>query len=474
MLADLVEVERALGDEDRVGAAGHPRVDRDPAGVAAHDLDDDHAVVRLGRRVQAVDRVGRDLHRGVEAERVVGAVEVVVDRLRHADDGHAVGRQAARDAERVLAADRDQRVDAGALHRLAHERRAVRAVLVGVRARGAEDRAAARQDALRLLERQLEAVALEHAGPAVAKAGEDVAVAPIALADRAADHGVEAGAVAAAGQQADAHPRDVVMPPSATRGRSCDSTHRPAERLAPPEATTASEPSAPISIAIGSPISPTKRPRLVVPAPREQPRGAAMLDDARGVPASLRVAEQERVAAPGRTARAGRGAGEDVRAALGRDTGTGVSRAALWSCSVALNSTRHAPPSANELRDLELAQITRRRERRADLPGDEVVRRRMPDHAAGRRSGPVLARAHDEDVEAAARRVPEQPRIAPVLLVDPGPERLVPARVGLHDRAVALPRDEVLRRGAADPLDRAVLGARDARCRASPSRGRGA
>ena len=40
-----------------------PLMTRDPAGVAAHHLDDHHAVVRLGRRVQAVDRLGRDLRR---------------------------------------------------------------------------------------------------------------------------------------------------------------------------------------------------------------------------------------------------------------------------------------------------------------------------------------------------------------------------------------------------------------------------
>ena len=150
-LADLVDVERALGDEDDVGAAGDAAVGRDPARVAAHDLDDDDAVVRLRGRVQAVDRVGGDLHRGVEAEGDVGAGEVVVDRLGDADHRHAVGRQPARDAERVLAADRDQRVDAFALERLAHERGAVGAVLVGVRARRAEDRAAAVQDARRVL-----------------------------------------------------------------------------------------------------------------------------------------------------------------------------------------------------------------------------------------------------------------------------------------------------------------------------------
>ena len=60
----------------------------------------------------AVDRLGRDVDGGVEAEGVVGAVEVVVDRLRHADDRQVVlGEEPRRDAERVLAADRDERVD---------------------------------------------------------------------------------------------------------------------------------------------------------------------------------------------------------------------------------------------------------------------------------------------------------------------------------------------------------------------------
>ena len=88
-----------------------PGVGGDPARVAAHHLDDDHAVVRLGRGVQAVDRVGGDLHRGLEAEREVGAREVVVDRLRDADDVDPLVDQPARDAQRVLAADRDQRVE---------------------------------------------------------------------------------------------------------------------------------------------------------------------------------------------------------------------------------------------------------------------------------------------------------------------------------------------------------------------------
>ena len=55
--ADLLEVERALGDQDHVGAAGEARLQRDPAGAAAHHLDEHQPVVALGRRVQPVDRV---------------------------------------------------------------------------------------------------------------------------------------------------------------------------------------------------------------------------------------------------------------------------------------------------------------------------------------------------------------------------------------------------------------------------------
>jgi hypothetical protein len=79
-----------LGDEDDVGAARDPAHDGDPAGVAAHHLDDHDAVVRLGGRVQAVDRLRGDEDRGVEAERVIGRGKVVVDRLRHADDRKVV------------------------------------------------------------------------------------------------------------------------------------------------------------------------------------------------------------------------------------------------------------------------------------------------------------------------------------------------------------------------------------------------
>ena len=204
-LADRVDVELALGDQDHVGAAGEPGVEGDPAGVAAHHLDDQHPVVAVGGGVQAVDRLHRDVDRGVEAEGVVGGAEVVVDRLRHADDVEAVlAVQARGGAERVLAADRDQPVDPG--------RREVRGDPLGaavdrerVGPRGAEDGAAAGQDAAHLGHAERPAVVLERAAPAVAVADELVPVLAGALAHDRTDHRVQARAIAAAGEHTDPH-----------------------------------------------------------------------------------------------------------------------------------------------------------------------------------------------------------------------------------------------------------------------------
>src|SRR5829696_1337315 len=75
--ARRLDRDRLLGDQDRVRAAGNPAHDRDPTGMASHHLDDHHAVVGLGRRVQPIDRLRRDRDRGVEAVGVIRAGQIV-------------------------------------------------------------------------------------------------------------------------------------------------------------------------------------------------------------------------------------------------------------------------------------------------------------------------------------------------------------------------------------------------------------
>ena len=83
--ADVVDVDFFFGNEDDMGAAGDARGIGDPARVAAHHFNDDDAVVRVGRGVDAVDGLGGDHDGGVVAEGLVGAADIVVDGLGNAD-----------------------------------------------------------------------------------------------------------------------------------------------------------------------------------------------------------------------------------------------------------------------------------------------------------------------------------------------------------------------------------------------------
>ena len=91
--------------------------------------------------------------------------------------------------------------------------------LVRVGAGRSEDRPAAVQDPARAVQRQVDGLVLEHAGPAVAEAHELVAAEVVALADDGADDRVEPGAVAAAGKHTNSHRRRIMResPPEPAR-----------------------------------------------------------------------------------------------------------------------------------------------------------------------------------------------------------------------------------------------------------------
>ena len=53
--ADVVDVDVFFGNQNDVRTAGHAGGVGDPAGIAAHHLNNDDAIVRVGGRVDAVD-----------------------------------------------------------------------------------------------------------------------------------------------------------------------------------------------------------------------------------------------------------------------------------------------------------------------------------------------------------------------------------------------------------------------------------
>src|SRR6267143_4361182 len=130
--------------------------------------------------MQPVDRLGGDLYSGMEAEGDVGATDVVVDRLGNANNRQTFLREAQRHPERVLAANGYQSVQFLQLERAINPFHPPHTPVERVRARGAKNSAAARQDPCRARACQLDHVVLEHARPAVAEAYE--AALPVAQA----------------------------------------------------------------------------------------------------------------------------------------------------------------------------------------------------------------------------------------------------------------------------------------------------
>jgi len=216
LLADLVEVVRDLGDEDDVRRPREPAVQRDEAGIAPHHLEHEDAIVRLRGRVQLVERVERRLHRGVEAERGDRPADVVVDRLRDADDVHPLVAQPLGDRERAVAADGDQRIDAElartldeVIRTIDHPERAIR-LEEGILERipavgGAEDGPAKMADAANGLPSERDDLFLaEEAGVALGDT-EDLPAAVERGEDGSADDRIQAGSVAATGGERNSH-----------------------------------------------------------------------------------------------------------------------------------------------------------------------------------------------------------------------------------------------------------------------------
>ena len=201
---DLVDGERNFGDQDAVRAAGHARMQCDPARMAAHDFANQYAVMRLGGGVQSIDGLGCDSDGRVKAEREIRAAQVVVDGLRYADDRKTMLGECGRHPEGVFSADGHKRIDAergqGFLDALDT---ALNLDRVGTRR--AQDGSTARKDAAHLRNSQFHGQAFERAFPTVAKTHELVAVLGHTTSHDCADHCIEAGAVSATGEHANAH-----------------------------------------------------------------------------------------------------------------------------------------------------------------------------------------------------------------------------------------------------------------------------
>ena len=191
----------ALRDENRRRADRKSDKQRQMTGVAAHDLHDRAALVRLHRVAQLIDALDGGVGRRVKADAVMRAGNIIVDRRGQADHGDAVFGERQRAAERSVAADGDDTVQSKQLA-------GVHGLLLSLgrheflAARGVEDRAAAVDDVRDALFVQTHDVAVDESVPAAPDA-DHLDAEMKRRAHDAADRRIHAGRVAAAGQNAD-------------------------------------------------------------------------------------------------------------------------------------------------------------------------------------------------------------------------------------------------------------------------------
>ena len=228
-----VEVEWRFGDE-AAGRCDVGRVQRGEAGVATEDPEHADALMRPERRALSIDELLRARDGRGEADAVLGPLNVVVHRLRHSHEAHPFAHEDLGERERVVATDRHEPIEAERLDVPQDQRsqvvdavadgeaRSLRGIemhgqprllqLLRIRARGVEDRAAGAVDGPRVLTIQRPDVLgvglgagphMRETFPSATDAEHLVAELRRAV-DHALDHGIEAGDVAAAREDADA------------------------------------------------------------------------------------------------------------------------------------------------------------------------------------------------------------------------------------------------------------------------------
>src|SRR5271156_1003796 len=113
-LADAIEIEGDFGDE-AAGGSDVRSVERGEAGIAPENAEDADAFVRAESGALAIDGIFRAGDGGGKTDAVFGAVDVVVHGFGDADYGKTFAGKDGGEAERVVAADGDQAVNAEAL-----------------------------------------------------------------------------------------------------------------------------------------------------------------------------------------------------------------------------------------------------------------------------------------------------------------------------------------------------------------------
>src|SRR6266851_1837399 len=225
---EMLDIEFVLRNDAAIGSAGHGGKHGGETRVPAEDFDDHETLVGAGGGAETVDHLNGAGDAGAEANAVVGAGDIIVHGLGNADDFEPFFVETNTVAERVVAANGDESVDAEPVEILedfgsevvflsgefVFQMRGDAGLgdAAGIGARRMEKSAAGAAGTINgLIVEEEEIVGIvvilladniHESGPAVANADDLMAFAQCAKRD-ATDGGIETGNVAASGEDAD-------------------------------------------------------------------------------------------------------------------------------------------------------------------------------------------------------------------------------------------------------------------------------
>src|SRR5581483_1291368 len=182
----------------------HTAVEGDPAGIAAHYLDHDDAIVGLGGSMHAIDGFGGNADRGIEAETKIGAAEIVINGLGHAHDLDSLLKELLGDRLRIVAAESNQRVQLVFCQGFDALRDSTLA-LGGVGARCAQNGSAAQQNVGNGIQIELRRLIFQDAAPALDESDELVSIVKDTFSYHGSDYGIESGAITTTSKNSDSH-----------------------------------------------------------------------------------------------------------------------------------------------------------------------------------------------------------------------------------------------------------------------------
>ena len=83
---NFVNIVGNLGDQHDISAACDTGVQRQPANLMAHNLNNEYTVVGSCRRVDAVDGICGNIHSALETKGHIGPVNIIINGLRQMND----------------------------------------------------------------------------------------------------------------------------------------------------------------------------------------------------------------------------------------------------------------------------------------------------------------------------------------------------------------------------------------------------